>query len=356
MRLSRRLFLAGSASTLAMPAVMRHARAQSGTIRLGWIRQFAPSGMVQKEVDLARSKGLEIEMIGFNRGLDGLLAMQQGSIDMTDCLIGYSQVCVGLGQGMDIKLISGSSRGLTEILIRPEELPDGTFDEKNAAYTGDAPAELLRGKRVGGARGSQQEFLLRYFLRENGLDFEKDIEFVDLKTNTDQSLALRQGSIDAACVIEPTAIQARIDGYAALLAFGYDKARVTTLNAGVVARSDFLAENADTVQTFIDAHVETMNAFKADREMWAKDTAAVTLFDPKTLGYLLNPADFGLDPKYWANLDLSETLPLGGLQEFAKSLYAAGFVQDDVSDKIPEHVDYAFLEKATGKSRDELDK
>ncbi len=98
-----------------------------------------------------------------------------------------------------------------------------------------------------------------------------------------------------------------------------------------------------------------MNAFKADREMWARDTAAVTLFDPTTLGYLLSPAAHDLDPKYWANLELSEAMPLENLKTFAKNLNAAGFVPTDVSEQLPAHVDYSFLETATGKSRDELD-
>ena len=243
MRLNRREVLAGTLATLAAPALISRANAASGAINLGWIRQFATAGIVQKEAELAKAVGLTVNQVGFNRGLDGLIAMQKGDIDMTDTLIGYTQVCVALSQGIDVTLVSGTSLGLTEILIAPKLLPSGSHDEKNRAYTGANAWELLKGKSIGGARGSQQEYHLRAYLKENNIDFEKDIKFVDLKTNTDQVLALRQGSIDAACVIEPTAIQARMEGYAALLTFGYDKARVTALNAGVLVRTDFLFQD-----------------------------------------------------------------------------------------------------------------
>lgn len=350
----RRDFLAAGLVTLAAPALIGRAQAASGSINLGWIRQFAPAGLVQKEVDLARAAGLSINMIGFNRGLDGLLAMQKGDIDMTDTLIGYTQICMALAQGMDVTMVAGTSLGLTEILIAPKHLPAGSHDEKNRAYTGANAWELLKGKTVGGARGSQQEFLLRYYLRENGMDFDKDIKFVDLKTNTDQVLALRQGGVDAACVIEPTAVQARMDGYAALLAFGYDRDRVTTLNSCVLVRTDFLNRNRELVQSFCDAHVKAINLYKGDRGLWVKETAAVTLFSPEVLGRLLNPADFGLDPKYWANLDLSERLPVANIQRLAASLASAGIVAKDVSSEVPKKVDFSLLQKATGQSVEQL--
>jgi ABC-type nitrate/sulfonate/bicarbonate transport system substrate-binding protein len=354
MRLNRREVLAGTVATLAAPALISRANAASGSINLGWIRQFATAGIVQKEVELAKAVGLTVNQVGFNRGLDGLIAMQKGDIDMTDTLIGYTQVCVALSQGIDVTLVSGTSLGLTEILIAPKLLPSGSHDEKNRAYTGANAWELLKGKSIGGARGSQQEYHLRAYLKENNIDFEKDIKFVDLKTNTDQVLALRQGSIDAACVIEPTAIQARMEGYAALLTFGYDKARVTALNAGVLVRTDFLLKNRDIVQAFVDTHVKTMNLYKNDRALWAKETAAVTLFNPEALAHLMDPADLGLDPKYWENLDVSEKLPVTKIQQLAKTLFNGGAVPKDVSDEIPKHIDYSFLEKTTGMSKEQL--
>jgi ABC-type nitrate/sulfonate/bicarbonate transport system substrate-binding protein len=352
---TRRRLLKTGLLLAAAPAILRPRPARAGgTLNVGWMRQFAPAGVVQKEADIAKEAGLTVNLINFTRGLDGLIAMQKGDIEMTDTLMGYSQFCVALGQGIDVTMVAGTSQGLTEILIAPKQIPAGQYDEKNRAYTGLAPWELLRGKAVGGARGSQQEFVLRYYLREHGMSFEKDIRFIDLKANTDQSLALRQGSIDAACVIEPTAMQARIDGYAALLDFGYDKNNVTKLNAGLLGRTAFIKQNRDVVQTMVDSHVKALTGYKADRAAWVKDTAAVTLFKPDTLGHLLNPAQYGLDPKYWYNLDISEMLPLVAMKDYAKSIFAAGFVAKDVSDQIDAHVDYSFLEKATGRTRAQL--
>src|SRR6478609_5149306 len=152
--IKRRHFLMGTAATVGMSMAMRPARAQAKTIKLAWIRQFAPAALVQKEVDLAKAEGLNVELVGFNRGLDGMIALQKGDAIAADCLVGYSQFCLALSQGIDLTVIAGSCSGLNAILIAPRVLPKDQVDDKNKAYTGKEPWKHLAGKTVGTARGS----------------------------------------------------------------------------------------------------------------------------------------------------------------------------------------------------------
>ena len=354
MRTTRRKFLAGSAAVTMAGVGSRNAMSQQPTLNIAWIRQFAPAALVQKEAELLKAEGVNVNMIGFTRGLDGVIAMQKGDADLADCLLGYSLVGTALSQGIDLTMVSGSSLRLTAIVIAPKHVPSDALDTKNLAYTGSQPAELLRGKTVAGARGSQQEFLLRSFLKANGMTIEKDIKFVDLKSNTDQALALQQGSVDAAIMIEPTALQTRLDGYGTLLTFGYDAERITTLNAPLVFRTDFIKKNPELVQRIVNAHVKAIKFYGSDREAWAKDTAAVTLFNPNTINHLMNSKGLGLDPKYWDNVELSYMLPIKKIQTFARNLFEAGFLPKDVSDLIAQHADFSFLAKATGMSPEQL--
>lgn len=354
LRSGRRTFLLGAGALVAAPMIARRAHAQLRPVKLAWIRQFAPAALVQKEVEIAGELGLEVELVGFNRGLDGMIALQKGDAIAADCLVGYSQLCLAISQGIELTSIAGSAVGLNAIIISPKVLPEGDVDPLNKAYVGGEPWKHLVGKRIGSARGSQMEFLLRSYLNEHGIDFGRDVTFVDLKTNADQVLALQQGDIDAAALVEPSATQARMSGAGVLLAFPYDAGPYANLNSSLLVRSEALQGYPDELQVLVQAHVAAIEFYQNDRAAWVSDTAKVTLFDEETLKHLMNPSDLGLDPQYWANVEFDYRLPLEALQLFAKNLHASGFVERDVSQELPNHLNYSMLERATNRSRAEL--
>lgn len=350
-RMYRRQFVAGAA---AATVIAGRARAQSKPIKLAWIRQFAPAALVQKEVDLAKADGLTVELVGFNRGLDGMIALQKGDAIGADCLVGYSQFALALSQGIDLTAIAGSCLGLNAVLISPRGIPKEHIDDKNKAYIGPEPWKLLAGKTVGTARGSQNEFTLRSYMTAHGMDFDKQVKFIDLKTNADQVLALQQGNIDVAALVEPSATQARMAGYGVLLCFPYDAGEFAKLNSALLVRTDAIKQYPNELQILVNAHVKAMNYYQANRGTWASDTAKVTLFDVPTMQHLMDPKSLGLDPKYWTNIEFSPRLPAKAIAEYAKSLFAGGILQKDVSGDIAAHLDYSFLEKATQMSASQL--
>ena len=353
-RIHRRTLLAGTAAGLALPMLPKVAMAQTKSLKLAWIRQFAPAGLVHKEVELAKAEGLNVELIGFSRGLDGLVALQKGDAVAADCLIGYSQFFLALAQGIDVTMIAGSALGLNAILINPRSLPKSQVDEKNKAYSGPEPWKHLAGKNVGMARGSQAEFLLRSYMKTHGMDLNKDSKFVDLKTNADQALALQQGSIDVAVLVEPSATQSRIAGHGVLLSYPYDAGLFARLNSGLIVRTDALKQFPDELQRLVNAHVKAIQFYQSDRTALVNDTAKVTLFDVQAMTHLLNPQSLGLDPKYWINLEFDQRLPKAALELYAKNLFEAGGLQKDISGEVGSHLDYTMLANATKLSRREL--
>src|SRR5690349_7929098 len=123
-QISRRRFLMASGAALAAPMILRGAAAaQLKPFKLAWIRQFAPAGMVQKAVEFAKADGLNIDMVAFTRGLDGMVALQKGDAIAADCLVGYSQLCLALAQGIDLTAVSGGATGLNALLISTKSLP-----------------------------------------------------------------------------------------------------------------------------------------------------------------------------------------------------------------------------------------
>jgi len=292
--------------------------------------------------------------VGFSRGLDGLVALQKGDAVAANCLIGYSQFCLALAQGIDVTLIAGAALGLNAILISPKALPKGLIDEKNKAYSGPEPWKHLAGKTVGMARGSQAEFLLRAYMKSHGMDLTKDAKFVDLKTNADQALALQQGSIDVAVLVEPSATQSRIAGHGVLLSYPYDAGQFAKLNSGLLVRTDALKQYPDELQRLVNSHVKAIQFYQNDRTALVNDTAKVTLFDLPTMTHLLNPQSLGLDPKYWVNLEFDLRLPKSAIELYAKNLFDSGGLPKDVSGQVGAQIDYTMLSNATKLSRSEL--
>lgn len=354
MQANRRKFLMGTGAVLAAPMISRSAFGQLKPIKLAWIRQFAPGVVANKAVEFAKADGLQIEMVAFTRGLDGMVALQKGDAIAADCLVGYSQFCLALAQGIDLTAVAGGASGLNALIISTKNLPKDQIDDKNKAYIGPEPWKLIKGKTVGTARGSQMEFLLRSYMKLHGLDFEKDIKFVDLKANADMVLALQQGTIDIAALIEPSATQARMAGHGVLLAFPFGAGDFARLNSGLLVRTDALKQYPEELQRLVNAHVKALKFYQADRATWVTDTAKVTLFDVPTMTHLIDPKQLGLEPKYWANVEFDYKLPVNQLKQYAKNLYESGFVNKDVSEEVPAHLDYTMLAKATGQSKADL--
>jgi len=353
MTINRRSLLTASLGAL-LPMPAASALAQSSSLNVAWIRQLAVAAVVQKQVEFAKADGLGINLVNFNRGLDGMVAIQKGDVQASNCLVGYAQFFLALAQGIDLTVVAGACSRLNEILISTNLAPKDRIDDKNKAYVGENGWEVLRGKKVGTARGSYQEFILRSYLQAHGMSVDKDIVYVDLKTNADQVLALKQGGVDAIVSVEPSAAQARIEGYAILLSNGYDAGEFVTLNNLLMVRSDLIKSSPDTVRKLVRAHVKAIDFYRGNRSQWVTDTANVALFDKNTLSHLFEPEKLGLDPKYWANVEIDWRLPLQTTKQLAKNLQDVGFVQKDIIADIEPHFNYTFLEEATGKRRVEI--
>ena len=168
-RIGRRQFLMASGAMLAAPMISRGARRQSKTVKLAWIRQFAPAAAgpersrtrpcrrVNRRTDRLqpwpRRHGCAAEGRRDRRGLPHrLLAVLPGARP----------------RGSTSRSSRVSATGLNALVISTRGLPKNQIDDKNKAYIGPEPWKQLVGKTIGTARGSQMEFLLRSYMKTHG--------------------------------------------------------------------------------------------------------------------------------------------------------------------------------------------
>jgi len=127
----------------------------------------------------------------------------------------------------------------------------------------------FRGRRVGVPRlGDSNDFFIRYALRQAGLEPDRDLQILQIGLNSEMLTAMQNGAIEGGAMSSPTTIRARRLGYRQVLDLGamgipYQH---TTVN---VLRS-YLQAQPDVVRRFLQAYIETIYLFKADKAFTKK--------------------------------------------------------------------------------------
>lgn len=171
-------------------------------------------------------------------GPDQTNALAAGELDILQGLGGTSAI-LAAANGVELTITNIYSRAPKGFM-----LVTGNDDISGIAD--------LRGMKVGGPKGTVLHQLLDTALATEGMT-EKDVVFLSMGIPEAQA-ALANGSIDAAMVAGPNALQALNNG-----------ARIVTTGEGLVdgtivtaVRNDFLQEHPETVAKFLEAHRETL--------------------------------------------------------------------------------------------------
>ena len=130
--------------------------------------------------------------------------------------------------------------------------------------SGIKSAADLKGKTLGvNAVGSAVDVALRVWLKDQGIDPEKDVSFAEIPFGA-QGAALREGKIDLGSFVPPFAAIERSTGGVKTLfteadALGGENAAIV-----IAARNDFLKANPDAVKAFLADWVKGLQWLSAD--------------------------------------------------------------------------------------------
>jgi NitT/TauT family transport system substrate-binding protein len=189
-----------------------------------------------------------LDLKTFNAGPALIEALFAGEIDIG--YIGPNPAINGYvrSNGEALRIIAGASSGGALFIVRPE--------------AGITEASDLAGKKLATPQlGGTQDVALRYYIQENGLktaDNGGDVTIVPTQ-NPDILTLFKQGQIDGAWVPEPWASRLILEGNGEVFiderTIWPDGEFVTT---HVIVSTTFLNEHPDLVQTFLEAHVDTI--------------------------------------------------------------------------------------------------
>jgi ABC-type nitrate/sulfonate/bicarbonate transport system substrate-binding protein len=311
------------------------ASAQTPKIKLGFAKcaHCLPMSLIP-----GIAKNVDVEATGFNSGNDVLTALVSKSIDIAQ--VTYLHYVTALDKGFDVVAVSGQINGGSECLSSQKlSLPPEDWAAFKAAVAkAKADGQPLK---VAASRGNAQDIHMRGAFLKQGVDPNKDIQFINIPNPSDHLAALQRGEVDMICSVEPFASQIRLAGAGKHFVLPYDQAAGNLTNL-IVTRSDVIAGQRAAVQGVVTAVVELDNRLIADKTAWIEVINRLTGLDKTVAVEALKNAS--PDP----SIHRPQTLAIAAMMRDLK------YISKDVAAETEKNMDYSFLEQATGKTRNDL--
>ncbi|MGJ4962970.1 ABC transporter substrate-binding protein [Bradyrhizobium sp. HKCCYLRH3061] len=284
------------------------------------------------------AEGVAIDAVSFNTGTDALTALVSKNIDVAQ--VTYLHYAIALDKGFDVVAISGQVNGGSAMLLANDiEIPQGDWGALKALiakYKADG-----KPFRVAASRGNAQDIHMRGAFAKQGIDINKDVQFVNIPNPSDHLQALRRGEVELICTVEPFATQIMQAKAAKFFGFPYDQAAGKLTNL-ILTRSDVIASNPKALEGVVRAVVKVDAHIAADKPALIEVISKVTGLDKAIATGAVENLD--PDPKMYR----ASALAIASMMRDLK------YINSDVTAAVEKNLDYRFLEAATGKPKTEL--
>jgi ABC-type nitrate/sulfonate/bicarbonate transport system substrate-binding protein len=267
-----------------------------------------------------------------------LTALLSKSIDVAQ--VTYLHYATALDKGFDVVAISGQINGGSQILVG-NDLP---LAENDWAGLKKLIAEYkAQGKpfRVAASRGNAQDIHMRGAFAKQGIDINKDVQFINIPNPSDHVQALRRGEVELICSVDPFATQIREVKAAKFFTFPYDQAAGKLTNL-IVTRSDVIAGRAKGVEETVRSIIKVNKLMESDKAQFIDTIQKVTGLDKA----IATGAAANLYPDY--------AMHRASAVAIAQMMRELKYINSDVSAAVEKNMDYRFLEAATGQPKSAL--
>ena len=219
-----------------------------------------------KEAKLFEKHGLDADVVVVNGSGIASRALVAGSVAISP--IATPAVISAVLAGSDMVILAHTMPGVIQSLMVRSDIKR---------------TEDLKGKTIGVTTfGSLADFLVRYLARIKGLNPDKDFALLQIGTDSDRLIALRQGKIPAATLGHPQFILAQRAGYTMLWDFfkevDYPWSEIATTRTQI-------KQDRDLVMRYMRAHLEGIAQFKKDPEFAKKVIKKTLRLDDDSLAH-----------------------------------------------------------------------
>lgn len=283
-------------------------------VRLGYFPNLthavAVVGVARGTFQSDLSSKVKLEPKIFNAGPAEIEALFANDIDIG--YVGPSPAINGYvkSHGQALRIIAGAASGGAEFIVRPGA---------NIKSPSDLSGKKLATPQLGGT----QDVSLRYYLQQHGLhpaDKGGTVQIVPTDNPTILTL-FKQGKIDGAWVPEPWATRLMVEGKGQLFVDErslWPNGKFVTTE--VIVRKAFLDQHPDVVNTFLKAHVDTIQYILSNPQQ----TKTIVNSEIKRItGSALSSVELNQAYTY---LDITYDPLTSTLNESTNRAYALGFL------------------------------
>jgi NitT/TauT family transport system substrate-binding protein len=243
---------------------------------------FLASLYIAEQDGLFEKEGLDVNIVELQSGADGVAAIVSGSAQYAD--LGFDDLATLAAEGEDsIVMVHNLVRRVTFTLVMNPDVA------REKGITRDSPIEeryaALEGLRLGvTSPGAASDKYMRYYLREAGLDPERDAEIIAIGDGASLLAALETNQIDAYQLSPPTPYVAETEGFGTIIIDGPsgDVPRFADFAyTGMAVNRTWAEENADSAKAFSRALNAAMTQVQED-----SDAAAAKIVERMSAGDL----------------------------------------------------------------------
>jgi sulfonate transport system substrate-binding protein len=303
------------------------AKVESVNVRMSWGKVFQQTHWA--DIGQYLDASVKLEIMDFKTTNDQVFALQAGALDFS--VMGYNQLASALVQApLDVTFVTGLSNAPTRLISKKDLVINDWSD--------------LKGKKIGGARGSTQYMQIAIAMKKHGIDVAKDIDFVQFKGAPEMLIGLQQGAVDAIMIWEPQASQAIVDGIGKDTTIVAKTLYADSFSSGnaIVVSNKFLKAHPETVQQVVTAYYKSYQKVTSDKAYWMETFNKLTGMDKK----ILEEAATNAKPEF--------AMPVDQISLIVTTMFQSGLLEKNVTDDVVAKLNYSFLEKATGKSKADL--
>jgi ABC-type nitrate/sulfonate/bicarbonate transport system substrate-binding protein len=225
---------------------------------------LAPLYIAEKDGIFER-EGLDVTIVELQSGADGVPAAISGSSQYAD--LGFDDLATLAAEGEDsLVMVHNLVRRVTFTLVMNPDVA------RERGVSRESPIEAryaaLKGLRLGvTSPGAASDKYMRYYLREAGLDPERDAEIIAIGDGASLLAALETHQIDAYQLSPPTPYVAQAGGFGTVLIDGPsgDVPRFADFAyTGFAANREWAAANPEAARAFSRALNAAMEQVLAD--------------------------------------------------------------------------------------------
>lgn len=277
-----------------------------------WQEDLAPYG-IKKITDKS-----------FPTGQPEMQAMMSGSLDVA--YVGAAPVLTAISQGLDAKIVEPVQVNGSSLVLRPE-------------YKYESPKDLKGLKIATYPAGSIQDTLLRKWLKENGIDPEKDVTILEM-TAGDAVTAISSKQVDAAFLPHPSpaVIEKEGNGRTVVQSGQMEPNHACCV---LVVSGKLIREHPDIVEQIVKTHIKATNYNQEHVDEAAQIYSNKTTEDLDTVKASLKE----WDGKWITDPALIENSTV----DYSNTQYQLNYTQKPLTEK--EIFDTSFYEKAIGEEQ-----